>query len=298
MTACFLMRRAWFIIVVVFLSLPAEASAKLRVAASFYPLAHFAEQVGGGHVAVENIMPPGAEPHEYEPTPRDIKEIWQSNVFLYHGGGLEPWAEKVGVQVSAEGVLTLRMTDHFNLVPAGEGSDRLDPHIWLDPLLAWKEAEAIRDVFIRADHAREEAYTKNCTAFTDALYVLHRNYEIGLASCKRREFVVTHDAFGYLARRYGLTAYAVSGLSPEEEPSARKLAGLARLAREKEIRYIFFEVLASPRLAETIAREVGAGTLVLNPLGGLTKEEMEAGKTYISVMEENLRNLRLALECE
>jgi zinc transport system substrate-binding protein len=109
---------------------------------------------------------------------------------------------------------------------------------------------------------------------------------------------VTHDAFGYLARRYGLTAYAVSGLSPEEEPSARKLAGLARLAREKEIRYIFFEVLASPRLAETIAREVGAGTLVLNPLGGLTKEEMEAGKTYISVMEENLRNLRLALECE
>jgi zinc transport system substrate-binding protein len=293
------MRTALVIIAVVFLAgLPAGASGGLRVAASFYPLAHFAEQVGGRHVAVENIMPPGAEPHEYEPSPRDIKKIWESDVFMYHGGGLDPWAEKVGTQVGAEGLLTVRMTDHFNLLPAGEGKDRRDPHIWLDPLLAWKEAEAIRDVFVKADPDHEEAYTENCTAYTDALYVLHRNYEIGLASCKRREIVVTHDAFGYLARRYGLTAYAVSGLSPEEEPSARKLALLTRLAREKEIRYIFFEVLASPSLAETIAREVGAETLVLNPLGGLTREETEAGETYISIMEANLKNLRLALECE
>jgi zinc transport system substrate-binding protein len=292
------MRAAVVMFTVVFLGLPADASARLRVAASFYPLAHFAEQVGGGHVAVENIMPPGAEPHEYEPSPRDIKKVWESQVFIYHGGGLDPWAEKVGEQVGAEGVLTLRMTDHFNLLPAGEGKDRRDPHIWLDPLLAWKEAEAIRDVLIEADPGHEEAYTRNCTAYTDALYVLHRNYEIGLASCKRREIIVTHDAFGYLASRYGLTVYAVSGLSPEEEPSARRLAELTRLARKKEIGYVFFEVLASPRLAETVAREVGAMSLVLNPLGGLTREETEAGETYISIMEANLRNLRLALECE
>jgi zinc transport system substrate-binding protein len=266
------------------------AAERLKVSASFYHLAHFAEQVGGEYVEVSSIVPTGIEPHEYEPTPRDIREIWNSDVFIFHGAGLDPWADGIRDIMSKRGIRTLKMTEHFDLI-------RGDPHIWLDPILAIKEVRIIRDIFILADPEHSDNYRRNSNAYSYKLTKLHEMFSNRIKSCDRREIIVSHDAFRYLARRYGLITYAISGISPEYEPSPRSIIELSRIVKRKNIGFIFFETLASPRLAEAIARETGAGTLVLNPLEGLTRDDIRKGKTYISIMEENLRNLLIALSC-
>jgi zinc transport system substrate-binding protein len=271
------------------------AAERLNVAASFYPLAHFAEQVGGDYAEVVNISPPGAEPHEFVPPPRDFKTIWTSNVFLLQGGGLDPWAERIKGDLEQSGTLVVKMAEHFEL-KAQRGKH--DPHVWLDPILAKKEVQVIMNAFIKADPENEKVYMKNAGEYLKKLDALDRKYSEGLSSCSISDIIVSHEAFSYLASRYGLNVHSISGISPEEEPSPRRIAELARIAVRNNIRYIFYEALSSPRMAETVAREVGGGTLVLNPLGGLTKDDALEGKTYISLMEENLKNLRLALSCE
>jgi zinc transport system substrate-binding protein len=287
----------------------------LKVAASFYPLAHFAGEVGGDLADVTNIMPPGAEPHEFEPTPRDIGKIYKADIFIFHGEGLDPWARKISADLEQKGILIRQMSDYFTFLKLTDDehhhenrmSDRAehahehgesDPHIWLDPILASREVEIIRDAFIQADPSHKEAYIKNSASYMSKLGELDRKYRRGLQSCASRDVIVTHDAFNYLAKRYDLQVYPIMGISPEEEPSPRKLVELSKMARAKKITHIFFETLVSPKLAETIAGETGAKTLVLNPLGGLTGEDIRKGKTYISVMEENLQNLRIALQCK
>lgn len=267
------------------------ASEKIKVAASFYPLAHFAGQVGGENADVVNIMPAGAEPHEFEPTPRDIRKIYDSDIFLFHGAGLDPWAERVRIDLKKKGTSVLEMAEHISSIQS-------DPHIWLDPLLAIKEVEAIRDVFIDFDAVHTEAYRETSGSYINQLNELHERFVSGLKDCAARDIIVSHNAFNYMAARYSLNVHAITGISPEEEPSLRKMVELARLARRMNIKYIFFEELLTPRLAETIAGEVGAETLTLNPLGGLTMNKINEGGTYISVMEDNLKNLRIAMECQ
>ena len=273
------------------------ASDKLKVAASFYPLAHFAEQVGGERVEVTNSIPPGAEPHEFEPTPRDIQRVYEAALFLFNGKGLDPWAERIQDDLEREGIIVIEIAKFFT----GSNSafhTLTDPHFWLDPVLAIQEVEIIRDALIQADPLNRNEYLQNCASYVKALNRLHALYVAGLEHCARKEIILSHDAFGYLAKRYGITTHAITGISPEEEPSLRKLAELTMLARKKKIGHIFFEELVSPKLAETIARESGAETLVLNPLGGLTVKDREKGRTYISIMEDNLRNLRTAMDCK
>lgn len=285
----------FFIIALLLAPVDSFAAERLKVAASIYPLAHFAEQVGGDSADVVNISPPGAEPHEFVPPPRDFRKIWSSDIFVYQGGGLDPWAERIQADLEKNGTLVVRMIEHFDLMGR---PGKYDPHVWLDPLLAMKEVLVIRDAFIKTDPENKRAYMKNAADYIGKLDALDRTYSEGLRSCSARDIIVSHDAFGYLAKRYGLNVHSICGISPEEEPSLRKIAEMAGIAVNKNIRYIFYEALSSPRMAETVAREAGAGTLVLNPLGGLAKDDVMAGKTYISVMEENLRNLRKALSCE
>lgn len=274
----------------------------LKVVASCYPIAHFAGEVGGDHADVTNIMPPGAEPHEFEPTPRDIRKIYKADIFIFHGWGLDPWARKISADLEKRGILVRQMSDYFTFLKRtnDEHHERgePDPHIWLDPVLASREVEIIRDVFIQADPSHKETYMKNSGSYIRALNELDKEFRRGLQSCASRDIIVTHNAFNYLASRYDLQVYPIMGISPEEEPSSRKLVELSKLVRKKGITHIFFETLVSPKLAETIAGETGAKTLVLNPLGGLTDEDIRSGKTYISVMEENLHNLRIALKCK
>jgi len=274
-----------------------DASDKLKVAASFYPMAHFAEQVGGDKVEVIKIIPGNAEPHEYEPTAKDMVKIQTARVFVFNGAGLEPWAERILGDLNKKGVLTLQMAEHFELLGDKRGA-RYDPHIWLEPSFAVKEVELIRDIFIKADPANGDYYRSNCILYTGKLRLLNDRYDRGLKSCKKRDIVVSHNAFGYLAGRYGFEVHAITGLSPEEEPSPRRMAEIIRIAKAKNIKYIFTELLASHRIAETIANEAGAEILIFSHIDGFTDNDIMAGKTYISAMDENLKNLRLALSCE
>lgn len=275
-------------------------SDKLSVAASFYPLAHFAEQIGGKYTTVTQITPSGVEPHEYEPTARDVATILESDILLLNGGGVDTWAEKLVEEFTKKGGTVVRMSDSIEFVKASEsgGIESLDPHIWLDPLLAQKEVSLMGRAFAEKDRGHAQFYMSDATVYGNTLKALNVRFTNGLRTCESRDLVVAHDAFGYLGTRYELNIFPIAGLSPEEEPSPKQMADVAKLAREKKVKTIFFETLASPKLAETIADEVNVGTSVLNPIEGLTNEERARGATYVTVMDENLASLRVALDCE
>lgn len=280
-----------------------QDNGRLKVAASFYPLAHFAQKAAGPDIEVVMITPSGAESHDFEPTPRDISKVRGSDIFIYNGAGLDPWAERIAPTLKQAGVRTIEMTAHFSLMPAQKdehGEDvhgAFDPHIWLDPLLSAEEVTLIGKALEATDPANAASYRDHSSQYAGELKELHEEFSKGLSNCGTRDLIVAHDAFSYLAKRYDLNIISVTGVFSGEEPSPKRIAEVARLVREKSIRYIFFEPLASPKIAETIARETGAEVLELNPLESLTKEEAAAGKDYISIMRANLANLRKALQC-
>lgn len=266
------------------------ANGKIKVVASIYSLAEFAKKAGGNLIDVSYITPPGAEPHDYEPTPQDIVKIRSARIFLVNGNGIDAWAEKISVEAQKNGVEVLTMSKLLNI--SGQ-----DPHFWLDPQLVKKEIGILRDILVKLDSVHAEDYQKNSSEYITKLNSLDAKYQLGLQNCKLNEIVVSHNAFSYLAKRYGFQTLYISGLSPDEEPSAKRISEITAIAKSKNIRYIFFERLVSPKIAQTIAKEIGATTLLLNPFEGLTKEEIGVQKNYLSVMEENLNNLRSALEC-
>ena len=279
----------------------------VTVAATFYPLAYFAEQVGGKQVSVINVTPSGAEPHDYEPSPRDLIKVGQAKVVLINGAGLDPWAEKASAEWKQKGQQVVIMSEAVELMAApAEGEEEgeehnhgaYDPHFWLDPVRARQIIGIIRDQLILVDPVNADLYRQNAVTAIERLIALDADYKIGLAQCAQHEVVAAHDAYGYLAARYNLTMYPIAGLSPEAEPSARRLAELSDLVKAKKINTIFFETLTSHKLADTLAREAGVKTAVLNPIEGLTPNEAAAGKNYDILMRENLAQLRLALVCQ
>jgi zinc transport system substrate-binding protein len=284
------------------------------IIASFYPLWEFTREVARDRMEVATLVPNGVEPHDWEPAPHDVARLEKARAFVYNGAGLEPWVDKLIRNLGGKGPLMVRTTERVTLLdaqrahahdrPGGEKRSpapghrhEKDPHVWLDPVLAQAQVEAIRIALSKIDPAQAERYASHARAFTARLTGLHEAYTRGLAQCARRDIIVSHAAFTYLARRYGLTQVPIMGLAPDAEPSAADLAAVARFAKQRKVRFIFFETLVSQKLADTLAREVGARTLVLNPIEGLTREEAAAGKGYVDLMEENLRNLRVALEC-
>jgi len=276
----------------------------LAVATSFYPLYYFASEIGGKHATVTNIVPAGSEPHEYEPTPRDIAAIEAADVVLLNGEGFESWGDRIAGSVTgtvlrlAEGMATLEGEHgHDEEEGAQHAEGEHDPHVWLSPALSRVMATRIADAFVAADPAHADDYRANATALDAKLATLDDAYRRGLAQCARRDIVTSHAAFGYIARDYDLQQIAIAGLSPEEEPSVQTLAAVAAEAKKRGATHIFFETLVPPDFSQTIAREIGAQTLALNPLEGLTDEEMSAGKNYVTEMQQNLKNLQLALAC-
>ena len=274
------------------------AANKIAVAASFYPMYEFARQVGGDRISVRNLTPAGAEPHDYELTPKDILSVNTSKVLIYNGAGLEPWAQKLLPQLPPS-VLVVNAAQGIRIAIATSGEDqgKPDPHIWMDPVLAQKQVDTILAGFIKVDPEGKAVYEANAAKFKQELTALHERFQRALSTCRKEIFITNHAAFGYFAARYGLTQTGIAGLAPDAEPSAAQIRELIRLARQNDIRVIYYESLVSPRVAATIAREVGARTLVFDPLEGLTDEELAHGKNYLSVMGENLRNLVQGLDC-
>lgn len=273
---------------------PADQS-QVLVVVSLYPLYDFARHIAGDRARVTLLVPPGIEPHDWEPAPADIVRVQSARVFVYNGAGLEPWAEKLLGEVRRSDMRIVKATAGLDLLTT-EGQP--DPHVWLDPLLARAEVEAIRTALVAVDPVHAPIYDGNAAAFSSQLLALHERFAAGLERCERREIVVSHAAFAYLARRYRLTQLPIiESLTPDAEPSPAALAALTRQARRARVTHIFFETLVTSKLAETLAREVGATALVLNPVEGLTKEQDAQGMTYVQLMDANLANLRTALGC-
>jgi zinc transport system substrate-binding protein len=259
------------------------------VVAAFYPLAYAAERIADPGVEVHNLTPVGAEPHDLELSPRDVEELDAAEHVFYLGGDFMPaledavTGEKRAVDLLA-GQRLARSAAHGH----GKEESEPDPHVWLDPLRYARLATRIGDVLGRPQAAKE---------VVAELRRLDAEFRAGLKTCERRAIVTSHAAFGYLARRYGLEQVALTGVSPEAEPGPRALEALAEEVEREGATTVFFETLVSPRLAETIAREAGASTAVLDPLEGLTREAADRGADYFSVMRENLAALRQALGC-
>jgi zinc transport system substrate-binding protein len=257
-----------------------------EVVAGFYPLAFAAEQVGGAAVDVRNLTPAGAEPHDLELTAQDVKAVRDADLVVYLGGGFMPALERAVADREGPSLDLLRGQQ---LVRSGDGVEGRDPHVWLDPLRYARMAKAT------AAALGDEAAADDLVKRLDALDAEFRH---GLATCRRRQIVTSHAAFGYLASRYGLEQVALEGLSPEAEPSARAIEGLVREVEKSGVTTVFFETLVSPKLAETVAREAGVRAAVLDPLEGLTEDDLAAGADYFSVMRDNLATLRSALDCD
>ncbi|MGH8887436.1 MAG: metal ABC transporter substrate-binding protein [Egibacteraceae bacterium] len=271
----------------------------LGVVASFYPLAVAAEQVGGERVRVTNLTPAGAEPHDLELDPRQTKELLEAGVAVVMGRGFQPAVERTAGQrqgVTVEVLRALPVSQDGEVAPEGQAAG-LDPHVWLDPVLMADVVDRVAAALARAAPADADGFRARAREYRSQLEVLHRDYERGLGTCKRREIVTAHETFGWLAKRYGLRQLGIAGLSPEAEPDPRRLAELAALVRRDGVTTIFTEALVSPAVAQALAREAGVRTVVLNPLEGLTEEEIARGATYVSVMRDNLAVLREALAC-
>jgi zinc transport system substrate-binding protein len=272
----------------------------INVVASYYPLYDFAKNVGGDKVQVTNITPAGSEPHDYEPSPAQLVAADKSDVFIHNGGTMETWVDKFLPDYKH---VTVMASNGINLAEGADeetgkpSADIKDPHFWLDPALAEQIVNNIRDGLIKADAKDKDYFTARAKAYNEKLAQLDQEFKTGLASCDSRDAITSHAAFGYLAKRYNLDIVSITGVSPDEEPSTAKLAELTQLVKDKNIKYVFFESLVSPKLAETLAAETGAKTAVFDPIEGISDADQKQGKDYLSVQRENLQNLRTALSC-
>lgn len=272
---------------------PAAPPGKPLVVTTIYPLWEFARQVAGDRATVVSLVPAGVEPHDWEPAPRDVSRVRQAAVFVHTGTALDGWAERLLADLSG-GRVVVNVRGGLGVLTVGGVTD---PHLWLDPTLARAQVLAIAGGLEQADPAGRAVYAENAKAFVARLDALDLEFAAGLADCARREVVTSHAAFAYLARRYRLTQVPVMGISPEAEPSPADLAAIVRIARRLKVTHVFYETLVSPRLAETLSREIGATPLPLNPIEGVSPAEADAGTGYLELMRANLANLRTALGC-
>lgn len=270
---------------------------KVNVVTSFYPLYEFTKAIGGEYVNAINLVPAGVEPHDWSPKSRDIKNMTQAEIFVYQGAGFEGWVKDFLGSLSPDS--TLKVVEASNgaaLIKTSENKEEFDPHAWLSPLNAVKMANNIKTALIRADPAHKDAFEQNYVNYAAKLTDLDARYKKELGQTSKKEIAVSHQAFAYLCRDYGLTQLSIMGLSPDAEPTAQDLKNMNEYIKVHNLKYIFFEELVSDKLAKTLAKDAKVETMVLNPLEGLTEEQAKAGEDYISIMDKNLKNLVTALQ--
>jgi len=270
---------------------------KLKVVTSLFPLYDFARNIGKEKTDVTLLLPPGVEPHSFEPRPGDILKINEADIFIYTGRFMEPWVEDILKGIGSQGPLII---DSSKVIRLTEEAGKRDPHIWLDFSNAKKMVVNILDGFLRRDLSNKGFYLKNAEEYKKKLDELDKKFKDSLSSCKKDTIIHGgHFAFGYLAKRYNLKYIsAYKGFSPDAEPTPGSLIELSKKLKEHDIKYIFYEELISPKVSEAIARETGAKLLMLHGAHNVTKDEMDRGVTFISLMEQNLNNLKVGLQCQ
>ncbi|AMA74335.1 hypothetical protein ACH33_16975 [Aneurinibacillus sp. XH2] len=299
---------------------------KIQVYTSIFPLYDFTRTIGGEHVQVTNLLPPGAEGHDYEPSAKDMAKLNEAKLFIYNGAGYETWIENVTKNLDPQKTKALDASQGLQLIETemhehegehaheGEHSHKgesvheedhsehahgkYDPHVWLNPMLAKQQAEKVKNALAEVDPAHKDAYEANYKKLAADLDALDKEYKDVIGKAKKKELVVSHKAFAYLTRQYGLIQLSVSGLSPSEEPSQQQLKSLIDTVKAHNIKYVAFEGLVENKVAKTVQRESGAEAVTLYTIENVTKEQFDAGKTYIDLMKENLNTLKKVLEVQ
>jgi len=287
---------------------------KLKVVASFYPIFEFIKKVGGDRVEVSTLIPVGVEPHDFEPTIQQIQNAQRANMLVYNGAGFEgSWIKKINAKFVVDSSQGLDLTKNNRGKVSNSNDGRVDehdtnevaaepfnPHVWLDPILAKKQVENIRDGLIKIDPNNAAYYSENARKFVAELDSLDASIRSELSDCEKREFISFHNAFNYLAHRYNLTQHSVhETISPAGEILPQRIQETIEIARNIGIDTIYSEDLLDPRLANVIAQEVPNGkVLILSPLEGIDQQEQKVGIGYVEKMNENIQNLKVGLKCK
>jgi len=277
-------------------------SKKIKVVTTLFPTYDFAKQIGGDKIEVTLLLPPGMEPHVFEPTPLDIIKISQADIFVYTGDFMEPWVTDILSGINNINLKVVNTSDGVEMIKDTDGhenSDGLDPHIWLDLNNASIMVEDILKALVVVDPVNKIFYQNNAKFYTNKLSILDSHYHNELSKCSKDEFIHGgHFVFGYLANRYGLKYLSAQGFSPDSEPTPQQLISLSKQIKKLGLNYIYFEELVDPKVAKTIADETGAQLLLLHGAHNLSEQELSNGITYEQIMENNLTNLKIGLQCQ
>lgn len=302
-----------------------KEDASLTVMTSTFVLEDVAKAIGGDKVYVESMIPNGQSPHGWEPSAKDLNKAIGTDVFLYNGGGLESWTDKVIEQLNPEETEVVETVENIALIP-GHSHDHdhdhdaveevhdhdhdaveeahdhdhdhdhehgaLDPHVWLDPKNVVVIAQSVADAFAEKDSANADYYMANLESYKKELLDLDESFRTGLKEAKNRNIVVSHEAYGYLAKAYDLTQMPIEGINSSTEPDPKTMQEIIEFVKENNVKTIFTEPLIEAKVAETIANETGAEVAVLDPIEGVFDGNE---KTYIDIMKENCDALVKAL---
>lgn len=263
---------------------------KLNVIVSIYPLKEFTEKIAGDKVNVTCLVPDNVEPHDYEPKTKDFEALSKSKVFVYNGLGMETWVDKVNEVIKDKGVT---IVDSSTNVEVRKEDGQVDPHIWLSVKNAEVQSENIKNALVKLDEKNKDYYEENYKKFKVELENVYNEYKPKFDSLNKKNFVTGHAAFGYLCRDFGLNQKSVENLFAEGEPTPKQLEELVKFSKENNIKTIFSESLASPKVSQTLAKEVGAEVVPI-----LTLESKEDDKDYIQAIKYNLDEIYNCLSKE
>lgn len=272
---------------------------KIKIYTSIYPLYDFATKVGGDKVDVTNLVPAGTEPHDWEVSTSDIVNLEKSDMLIYNGAGIENWTDKIINTLENKDIVYVKTSEGLDIHKASEDNHSddghnhgsYDPHTWLSIKNAKKEMENIKNALVEYDPENADYYEQNYETYAKKFDDLDKKYSDTLGSIENKTIIVAHEAFGYLCSDYNIVQEGIEGLTPDSEPDPARMSEIIKFAKENKVKTIFFEELVSPKVAETIAKEINAETAVLNPLEGLTEEQINNGEDYFTIMEKNLEAL-------
>lgn len=270
---------------------------KLQIVTTFYPMYDFTKNVVQDTADVSLLIPAGTEPHDFEPSAKIIADIENADVFVYNSDEMETWVPSVLETIENSETVIVNASEGIDFIDSADKDEdhAIDPHVWLDPVLAQTEVLTIQSGLIEADPDNADLYETNAKAYIQKLGDLNQEFEKAFEGAENRSFVTQHAAFAYLAQQYDLNQIAVSGLSSNSEPSPAKLAELSVFVKENNVNYIYFEDNASSKIAETLANEVGVELAVLSPIEGIAQKDQDAGIDYIQLMKNNLESLKKSI---
>ncbi|WCL58519.1 zinc ABC transporter substrate-binding protein [Bacillus safensis] len=287
-----------------------KADGKLTIYTTIFPIQDFTEKIGGSHVHAQSVYPANADAHSFEPSSKTMVEMAEGDAFIYSGTGAEAFADKTAATLKNQGVKTVKAAEGIKLLSTkeehaheeGEDHDHdghdhgdKDPHAWLDPVYAQQMAKNIKDTLVSLDPDHKDEYTKNYEHLKKDLQSLDQEFKTTLSKAKHKEILVSHAAYGYWEKRYGIEQISVLGLSASEEPSQKQLENIVQKAEQHHIQYVIFENNVSSKVSDTIRSEIGAKSLTLKNLESITEDDAKNGESYVSLMKQNLKTLKTAL---